>query len=97
MVHLAQLMIGMDIKRAHEVLHVELVRAAGTFAFLLSTLWELGQVKSGAPYFSISGLFCSPRPAFLDQVINGIITLRGAAPSAERRVSRSFFLGGDLS
>ena len=34
-VHLAQLVVGRDMQRAHEVPHVELVGAAGAFAFLL--------------------------------------------------------------
>ena len=34
-VHLAQLVVGLDMQRPHEVLHVELVGAARAFAFLL--------------------------------------------------------------
>ena len=34
-VHLTQLVIGLDVQRPHEMLHVEFVCASGAFVFLL--------------------------------------------------------------
>jgi hypothetical protein len=51
MVHLAQLLIGADRQRPHEVPHVLLVGAAGAFAFLLGKpdvfFGDVGQRRNG--------------------------------------------------
>jgi len=50
-VHLAQFVVGRDVKRAHEMLHVELVGAAGALAFLLGEpdvfLGDVGKLGDG--------------------------------------------------
>ena len=49
MVYLAQLVIRMNIQRAHEVLHVLLIGAARTFAFLFGKpdilFWNISECR----------------------------------------------------
>jgi hypothetical protein len=63
-VHLAQPVVGLDVQRPHEMLHVELVSTAGAFAFLLGEpdflLADVGEPGDGT-FGVISALTVNPR------------------------------------